>query len=39
MSVLERIACLKNRKDEIPNQELARDLVSRQDHAGKSYTS
>ncbi|MBP1757339.1 MAG: hypothetical protein H6Q62_195 [Firmicutes bacterium] len=34
MSVLERIACQQNRKDDVPNQELARDLATRQDLAG-----
>lgn len=27
MSVLEKIACLQNRRDEVPNQELAKELV------------
>ena len=34
MSVLHRIACLQNRRDEVPNQELARDLAARNDRAG-----
>lgn len=34
MSVLHRIACLQNRRDEVPNQELARDLAARKDRAG-----
>ena len=34
MSVLNRIAHLQNRRDEVPNQELARELVERKDHAG-----
>jgi hypothetical protein len=34
MSVLNRIAYLQNRRDEVPNQELARDLVARQDRSG-----
>lgn len=34
MSVLNRIAYFQNRRDEVPNQELARDLAARQDHAG-----
>ena len=31
MSVLSRIAHLQNRRDEVPNQELARDLATRKD--------
>jgi hypothetical protein len=34
MSVLERIAYYRNRRDEVPNQELARDLAQRADTAG-----
>ena len=34
MSVLPRPAHFQNRRDEIPNQELARDLVARGDLAG-----
>lgn len=34
MSVLHRIACFQNRRDEVPNQELARDLAARNDRAG-----
>jgi hypothetical protein len=34
MSALERLACMQHRRDEIPNQELARDLVRRKDKAG-----
>lgn len=34
MSVLNRIAHLQNRRDEVPNQELARDLARRKDRAG-----
>jgi hypothetical protein len=34
MSVLERIAHLQNRRDEVPNQELARDLAAQKDTAG-----
>jgi hypothetical protein len=34
MSVLERIAYFQNRRDEVPNQELARDLAARDDQAG-----
>jgi hypothetical protein len=34
MSVLNRIAYFQNRRDEVPNQELARDLATHQDHAG-----
>ncbi len=34
MSVLERIAHFQNRRDEVPNQELARDLAARKDMAG-----
>lgn len=34
MSVLNKIACLQNRRDEIPNQELARELTRDQNHDG-----
>jgi hypothetical protein len=34
MSVLHRIASLQDRRDEIPNQELARDLAEREDRDG-----
>lgn len=34
MSVLHRIAHFQNRRDEVPNQELARDLAARKDRAG-----
>jgi hypothetical protein len=34
MSVLHRIAYYQNRRDEVPNQELARDLAARNDRAG-----
>jgi hypothetical protein len=34
MSILNRLASLQNRRDEVPNQELARDLASRRDKAG-----
>ncbi len=34
MSVLNRIAHFQNRRDEVPNQELARELAARQDTAG-----
>jgi hypothetical protein len=34
MSVLNRIAHLQKRRDEVPNQELARDLATRKDEAG-----
>ncbi len=34
MSVLNRIAHLQNRRDEVPNQELARDLAAKKDRAG-----
>jgi hypothetical protein len=34
MSALERLACMQHRRDEIPNQELAKDLVRRKDKAG-----
>ena len=34
MPVLNRIAFFQNRRDEVPNQELARDLVSRRDGEG-----
>ena len=34
MSVLNRIACFQNRRDEAPNQELARELAQKKDKAG-----
>src|SRR5574340_1282096 len=34
MSALERIAYLQKRRDEIPNQELARDLARKKDRKG-----
>jgi hypothetical protein len=34
MSVLARIAHLQNRRDEVPNQELARDLAAQKDQMG-----
>jgi len=34
MSVLSRLASSLGRRDEIPNQEVARDLAARKDHAG-----
>ena len=34
MSVLNRIACLQRRRDEVPNQELARELVEHKDREG-----
>ncbi len=34
MSILERIAYFQGRRDEVPNQELARELAERDDHAG-----
>jgi hypothetical protein len=34
MSVLDRIAHFQNRRDEVPNQELARELASKKDRAG-----
>ena len=34
MSVLDRIAHLQNRRDEAPNQELARDLAEKRDREG-----
>ena len=34
MSVLNRIAHFQNRRDEVPNQELARDLAEQKDRAG-----
>ena len=34
MSALARIAHFRNRRDEVPNQELARDLVAKKDRAG-----
>jgi hypothetical protein len=34
MSALDRIAHLQNRRDEVPNQELARELAAQKDHQG-----
>jgi hypothetical protein len=34
MPVLDRIAYFQQRRDEVPNQELAHDLAERRDHAG-----
>ena len=34
MSVLEKLACSQNRRDEVPNQELARELVETQNREG-----
>ena len=34
MTVLDRLACSLGRRDEVPNQELARDLAARKDAAG-----
>ncbi|MBC7879247.1 MAG: hypothetical protein H7Y59_18920 [Anaerolineales bacterium] len=34
MSILNRLASLQNRRDEVPNQELARDLARSKDKAG-----
>ena len=34
MTVLNRIACLQGRRDEVPNQELARELAAGEDAAG-----
>jgi hypothetical protein len=34
MTALERIAHFKSRRDEVPNQELARDLASKKDRSG-----
>jgi hypothetical protein len=34
MSILNRLASLQNRRDEAPNQELARDLVAKKDKTG-----
>lgn len=34
MSTLDRIAHFQNRRDEVPNQELARDLAEKEDRAG-----
>jgi hypothetical protein len=34
MSILNRLASSQNRRDEIPNQELARDLAAKKDKAG-----
>ena len=34
MSTLDRIAYFQGRRDEVPNQELARDLAAREDQAG-----
>ena len=34
MTVLDQIAYFQQRRDEVPNQELAHDLAERRDHAG-----
>jgi len=34
MPVLSRIACLQNRRDEVPNQELARELAAAENTDG-----
>jgi hypothetical protein len=34
MSVLNKIACFQNRRDEVPNQELARSLAQKKDRKG-----
>jgi hypothetical protein len=34
MSTLEKLACFQNRRDEVPNQELARELVETQNREG-----
>ena len=34
MSVLNRIGCMQNRRDEIPNQELGRELAATENLAG-----
>ena len=34
MSVLDRLASSLHRRDEVPNQELARDLSAKKDKAG-----
>lgn len=34
MTVLQKIACLQNRRDEVPNQELARELVNERNFEG-----
>jgi hypothetical protein len=34
MSILNRLASLQNRRDEVPNQELARDLAAHKDQTG-----
>src|SRR5688572_30189120 len=34
MSVLDRLASSQNRRDEVPNQELARDLAAKKDKSG-----
>jgi hypothetical protein len=34
MSILEKLACHQNRRDEVPNQELARELVETQNREG-----
>lgn len=34
MSILSRLASAQNRRDEVPNQELARDLATKKDKAG-----
>lgn len=34
MSVLDKLACVLGRRDEVPNQELAKELAAAQDHDG-----
>ena len=34
MSVLDKLACMQGRKDEVPNQELARELAAKADRKG-----
>ena len=34
MSILEKLACFQNRRDEVPNQELARELAETQNREG-----
>ena len=34
MSIINRLASIQNRRDEVPNQELARDLAAKKDKAG-----
>lgn len=34
MSVLPKLACMQNRRDEVPNQELAKELVAKSDRKG-----